>query len=151
MRRVCQISPQPQKAEGVGVEPTRLLHSTVFKTAAVANYRLALPYFQIAREGFEPPFPDSESDVLPLDDLAVGRPRFERGSVGLQPSVLARLYYRPKGCWERIRTSVLGFKGPCPTVRRPSNEAGCCMPYPAVEPEGFEPSTLSVQTRRSAN
>ena len=72
MRRVCQISPQPQKAEGVGVEPTRLLHSAIFKTAAVANYRLALPYFQIAREGFEPPFPDSESDVLPLDDLAAG-------------------------------------------------------------------------------
>ena len=84
----------------MGVEPIRLLRSTVFKTAAVAICRLALPYYailrRIAREGFEPPFPDSGSDVLPLDDLTVGRPRFERGSVGLQPSVLTRLYYRPR-------------------------------------------------------
>ena len=47
---LCQLSYVHQEAEGMGVEPIRLLRSTVFKTAAVAICRLALPHYAILRE-----------------------------------------------------------------------------------------------------
>ncbi len=62
---------QSPMAEGEGIEPPSPLRPTVFETASSTNRTPSLLMDMAVGAGIEPTSPDSEPDVLPLNDPTV--------------------------------------------------------------------------------
>lgn len=93
-------------AEGVRVELTRLLHSTVFKTAPVAGFRVDLPNLAVG-EGLEP--------SCPFQDYSLAGCRFYHSPTLLLTLVLSN------GIELHEELPSYALKGRCP---RPLNDTG---------------------------
>ena len=70
------------KAEGEGVEPSRLLRSTAFEAAAIANW-LALPFFKAPAGGIEPPIVSLTGSCLTVGPHRIMLVR----TVGIEPMI----------------------------------------------------------------